>query len=507
MNKFLKGLKESLQINRDSVALIDENNQFTYFEVDRLSSLLAAEITQYTKGGTEKPVIIFMERSVYFVVSILAILKAGCFYIPIERPFPSERLRLIKEEVNCNIFIIDNKSLDDLRGIEFQDELFIINPLTVTKTVSIQQWQDKTDDYNLCYTIYTSGTTGKPKGVCIQYDSLYNLVQSLYEVIYRDIPKYSRVALIASFSFDASVKQIFCSLYFGHTLVISDKDTKYFGRKLLNFYKKWSVYLSDITPTLIKNIVLQINETTKCNVQYFLIGGEVLTWECVHDFIEKIGYFPKLINLYGPTECCVDVSYYTINVTTNKFGPVPIGKSIKNVQLNLVDENGEDVGETIGELMVTGICVARGYVDQNIDKKFGVSALHGNVRTYKTGDIARREPDGNYIIFGRNDDQIKINGNRVELSEIESIIIAHPLVQACSVIFYKNKLYCLIVSKHKETLGLQKYLKQHLPKYMIPTHLLPLDSLPINQNGKIDREFLQDLIKGKTRKFILLKDW
>ncbi|MEK4510173.1 amino acid adenylation domain-containing protein [Paenibacillus sp. FSL K6-2524] len=508
MNKILKGLDESVRRHRNMLALIDENTQFTYDEVDRLSSLLAAKIVQYTQGETEKPVVIFMGRSVYFVISMIAVLKADCYYVPAEFPFPRERLDYIRRELNADIFIVDNKSYDELQGRD--GELTIINLLELSTDEKIDTTYElaNSEDHNLCYTIYTSGTTGKPKGVCIQYNSLYNLVISLYHGIYQYTPGHFRIALLASFSFDASVKQIYCSLLFGHTLVISDTDTKYFGRKLLNFYRKWDIYLTDITPTLIRNIVLQCNKSIPCNVQYFLIGGEVLTWQCVYDFIEKIGYSPKLINLYGPTECCVDVSYYYIPATNNvEHGPVPIGKAIENVQLDLIDDIGTKVTEACAELFVTGVCVARGYVHQDIDNKFGVSPLNPSVRTYRTGDIAYRDCDGNHIIVGRKDDQLKINGNRVELSEIEHTIKTHPFIQACVVLSNNNKLYCFAVSDLKESLALYDYLKDYLPSYMIPANLLFIDSLPINHNGKIDKKVFHEIIKAKDRPFLLLKDW
>ena len=508
MNKILKCLNKSVCRHGNKLALIDENIQLTYDEVNQLSSLLAEYIIELTQGEVEKPIVIYMGRSVYFVIAILAVLKSGCYYIPIEYPFPIERINFIKMDIKSNIIIVDNNTLNELKGVD--SEIKLINPLDInTEEMKCSKIiRANSHDNNLCYTIYTSGTTGYPKGVCIQYNSLYNLVMSLFDAIYKEIPDNSRVALLASFSFDSSVKQIYCSLLFGHTLVISDKGTKYFGRKLLNFYSEWNIYLTDITPTLIRNIVLQSNKSIRCTVQYFLIGGEILTWQCVNEFVEKIGYLPKLVNLYGPTECCVDVSYYNIPYTKKiERGLVPIGKAIRNVQLDLVDDKGNYVTGTIGELLVTGVCVARGYVHKDEFNKFGVSNLVPNVRTYRTGDMAYKKPDGTYIIISRKDDQIKINGNRVELSEIELALKAHPFILDCVVLFDNNKLYCFAISSRKGELGLYTYLKNRLPNYMIPTSLLILDSLPINHNGKINKKVLQDLIQTKDKQFLLLKDW
>lgn len=489
MNNLLNKLFDSINKFRDRTALDDGLKSLTYLELDTQSTILAKKIIEITNDQLEIPVIIYMERSINFIVSILAVLKAGCYYIPVEYPSPKERLLNIIKDSNCSILLCDRQDIVSI----YQMNIICYSAFLEEK-VDTENIFPKANNQNLCYAIYTSGTTGKPKGVCIQYDSLFNLIEALNQKIYCNIPECSRIAVVSSFSFDASVKQIFCCMLFGHTLVICDKNSKYFGRKLLSFYKKQKIFLTDITPTLMNNIILQNNSYNKCDVQYFLIGGENLSWSTVYSFINKLGYQPHLINLYGPTEACVDVSSYELPLVKNnqqEKGYVPIGTSIANIKLDLLDEFGSITQNNQGELMISGLGVARGYMTHPMNN-FGIHPEFPDMRTYRTGDLACRE-NGIYKIIGRVDDQVKVHGNRVELSEIAYTIKTHPAIKECFVFYENKKIYCFIQKSNKKMIDLYTYLLKYLPPYMIPHGAYMLKKFPINDNGKIDKVKLKQI--------------
>lgn len=500
MNSLLNKLIEGMQKYSEEIAVKCNDVEISYQKLNANSLKIANKINTIIVG-TENPIIIYMERGVDFVVSIMGVLRSGNYYIPIEKPYPKERIKHIIKETGSKVILVDNSFSNellelnnDIRFIEYEN---IINEeINEGNLYSLENIPTN----NLCYAIYTSGSTGTPKGVGIQYDSLIHLIGELEKIIYSNINYHINVALVASLSFDASIKQIFCALLCGHTLVIVDVSTKQFGRKLVNFFNNNNIYLSDMTPTILRNILLQSRESLCIRIRYFLIGGEVLFWEDLKKLFKKIDYNPIIINLYGPTECCVDVSAYKLELNTEPIqeGVVSVGKPLGLIKTKILKENGKEAeANENGELIVYGVCVSRGYINHK-SKSFGFDEKL-NMKYYHTGDKAYKNEEGLIYIEGRLDDQIKIYGNRVQLKEIEIIINNNCKVKDCSIVFYKNTLYCFFVpNDNKEKFcitGLEKF----LPYYMIPKYGIPIKSIPINKNGKVDKQLLISYIKqGKT---------
>lgn len=334
--------------------------------------------------------------------------------------------------------------------------------------------------------MYTSGTTGKPKGVKITYENLMNLIKSFEKIIYHNYDEHINVAVIAPFSFDASVKQIYCSLYYGNSLIIANNIDKCIGRKLVDFWNKNNINITDITPSYIE-IILQSRKKIKSIV--FLIGGESLHWNKVEQLRKLTDGTCSIINLYGPTECCVDVAYNIIADETNKkYGTVPIGIPLENTYLKIKDENGVDICKRgkKGELCIIGKQVGAGYINKN---KGGYYKERGN-NAYKTGDIAFYDENWEIHIIGRKDNQIKINGNRVELEEVKYVFQKVTKIEEVIVCFdnISRKIICFINNKEKQ-LSYKEVVKEmsiYINKYMIPNKIVRVEYFPLNENGKPD---------------------
>lgn len=436
----------------------------------------------------EKVIIIYMNRSIEFIIAMLAIISSGYYYIPLEKPVPLERLKYIINDSKCKLIITDNREEINVNGVKIID---------CSNRYKSREFEIIKEKKRLVYAMYTSGTTGKPKGVKITYENLMNLIKSFEKIIYHNYDEHINVAVIAPFSFDASVKQIYCSLYYGNSLIIANNIDKCIGRKLVDFWNKNNINITDITPSYIE-IILQSRKKIKSIV--FLIGGESLHWNKVEQLRKLTDGTCSIINLYGPTECCVDVAYNIIADETNKkYGTVSIGIPLENTYLKIKDENGVDICKRgkKGELCIIGKQVGAGYINKN---KGGYYKERGN-NAYKTGDIAFYDENWEIHIIGRKDNQIKINGNRVELEEVKYVFQKVTKIEEVIVCFdnISRKIICFINNKEKQ-LSYKEVVKEmsiYINKYMIPNKIVRVEYFPLNENGKPDIKKMLSMIKEK----------
>jgi amino acid adenylation domain-containing protein/non-ribosomal peptide synthase protein (TIGR01720 family) len=392
---------------------------------------------------------------------------------------------------------------------------------------------------DLAYIIFTSGSTGRPKGVVLENRNVANLVHGLNERIYKHQDHHRKVCLVSPYMFDASVKQIFGALLLGYPLHVVPEEARLDGSKLLEFYKKYQIDISDGTPTHLR-LLSEFDRLgfSGLNVTQFLIGGEPLTGSAADQFLGKFRQTaPRIINVYGPTECCVDSAAFAVgkeDLPCAGMDTVPIGTPMPNHQVYIVDSQNrlQPVGAA-GELCIAGDGVARGYLnhpeltaekfDQDLwdyqdyhdenykqafkQKFFGGSrgailqkSPPGRRRLYKTGDLARWLPDGNIQFLGRLDHQVKIRGFRIELEEIESRLMRHKDIREALVAVKENpdkdKYMCAYYVPEKGltlTISeLRDYLSEELPEYAIPSYFLKLKKVPVTSHGKVDRGALPE---------------
>lgn len=508
---FIAKFNSNISLFGDMEAVRFDEERISYSELDKKSNIVALFLQK--ENPNNSPVLIYQNRGINFIVSILAVIKCGGCYIPVEAPYPCERLKTIISDSNATIILSEERLLSELTMLSgsnsFIDIANIFSEYSEPNDSCSFNYCEAADD-NPVYIMYTSGSTGVPKGVMISYGNLLNLICSFYDIVYSEFVSPINVALISSFSFDASVKQIFCSLFYGHTLCIAKKETKYFGRKLNNFYCNNNIILSDGTPSHLTILCAQKHKNGS-PVQYFLIGGENLRWHTLKMLVDTIEYFPIVVNLYGPTECCVDISYNYINLAnvdfTIKEGVVPIGKTLPNNIILILDENKKDItysGET-GELCVLGKQVGLGYIG-DVSENFSWNDDY-NMHMYKTGDLGKFTDNG-FIIDGRKDRQVKVNGNRIELEEIENAILTYNVNLYTYVSLEKDKktgrevLIAYIFDNKKivqDEAKVKMYLQQVLPPYMIPSKFVIIDDFPINENGKKDIRLIKERIKYEKK--------
>ncbi|MGB8192955.1 MAG: amino acid adenylation domain-containing protein [Chitinophagaceae bacterium] len=490
----------------------NDGKQLSYKELQEKSNALAAYLQQHTSIESNDKISLLTGRSPEMIIGIMGILKAGAAYVPIEISYPIDRIEYMLDQANCKVVVTTEQiDLPKHRTIFIEDAL---------KGHSIFKKRAILPDAS-AFVIFTSGSTGKPKGVEVSHRAIVNLVAGLQKDIYHNYSKCLKIALGASYVFDASVQQIFACLLNGHSLYIVPGNIKQSGHDLLEYLIKNKIDVTDGTPAHISMLVdADIGEVPE--VKHYIIGGEALPKQLVKKFYALFGNktveLPLISNVYGPTECCVDATHFAVypNQLEN-YDTIPIGKPMANRYTYILDEQLKPVPIGVwGELYIGGEGLAKGYVNLpgQTAEFFTPNPFKKNERVYKTGDICRWLHDGNIAYMGRNDNQVKIRGYRIEPGEIENVLLQHPGVKEAVVLAKQDKsqnqyLVAYIVSA--EEIGvplLFSHLKRSLPDYMHPAHFVQLEKLPVNTNGKIDRAALLSLNDEelKTRNIYVAPD-
>lgn len=475
-------------------------NRLSYLELDQKANCVAHMLMD--KGiGKDSIVGILVKRSVNMIVGIMGILKAGAAYMPISDEYPKNRIQYMMEDSKATIVLTENVLKEQ---VCYVNHVVCIDNDELYKNYSNERLVNTTDSRDLAYVIYTSGTTGKPKGVMLENRSVVNLIYSLYDKVYQRYEGDLKIALIAPYIFDASVKQIFASLLLGHTLHIIPEEARVDGELLLDYYIANSIDISDGTPIHLSILSNCSQEQLRLiPIRCFLIGGEALHNGIVESILGKCNRNDKtldIVNVYGPTECCVDATSYLIN-QDNCNEDIVIGKPLNNVRLYVLDKYQKIVPIGIpGELYISGDGVARGYMNsQELTRSaFMEDCYHEGMRMYRTGDLVKWTEEGTIKYLGRIDHQVKIRGFRIELGEIEKQLLKHKDIKEAVVLArdndFDNKYLCAYLTADSKISidEIRRYLLEELPEYMIPSYFVQLDQLPVTTNGKVDRKLLPE---------------
>ena len=486
-----------------ATALIFEGKELTYHQLNEQANQLA----HYLRAKGLQPdslVPVCMERGMDMIVSVLAIIKAGGAYVPIDPDYPEERISYMLQEINASLILTSQQSKNLLNNTSA--ELIIVDRLQ--EQLSNQQTENLANNtlpQNLVYVLYTSGSTGRPKGVKMPMSAMVNLLhwqQQQFDKNHRTVLQF------ASLSFDVSFQEIFSTLCFGNTLCLISAERRKDAEEIIADIQQYGITHLFLPYIVFKTIAGQLIQDSQkaTTLQQVIVAGEQLKLtEEIQQYLQQSQV--TLINQYGPTEAHV-VSSYIINTKEPLPLLPPIGKPIANTRLYILDDYMQPVPQGVaGGLYIGGVQVARGYLNQpELTKEKFISdpfAHKEGARLYHTGDLAKWLADGNIEYLGRKDDQVKIRGFRIELGEVESVIQQSPLVSQVAVLAKSDsngnkRLVSYVVTKEAfDREALVSYAKTKLPDYMVPSLWVPMESLPVNKNGKIDRKNLPDPDAGE----------
>ncbi|HEY3872695.1 MAG TPA: amino acid adenylation domain-containing protein [Actinocrinis sp.] len=453
----------------DAPAVSFEGESVTYAELNARANRLAHHLIG-AGVGPESIVGVRRQRSIELVVALLAILKSGGAYLPLDPDYPADRLTYMCDDAGATIVLTDiEPSLTDGESAE--------NPAVATRL-----------DHP-AYVIYTSGSTGRPKGVVVSHRSIVNRLCWMQDAYGLD--GTDRVLQKTPFSFDVSVWEFFWPLLTGAALVVARPGGHRDPQYLAGLIAAEQVTTLHFVPSMLRAFLAEPLEPLP-SVRRMICSGEALPADLVARAHERIGC--ELHNLYGPTEAAVDVTA----ALCAPGAPVTIGRPIANTRTYIVDSALRPVPIGVpGELLLGGVQLARGYLNRPAltSERFVPDPFSrsGGQRLYRTGDLARYLPDGSIDYLGRLDHQVKIRGNRIELGEIEAVLGEQPSVSAAAVSVHEGQLVGYLVAgtgTEVAAADLASFLCDRLPESMIPSHWVVLDALPLTTSGKIDRNAL-----------------
>ena len=499
-------VERHFEISADKVALAHGSKSITYQElalkVDCLTAILKKEGVNVGDVVT-----IMMDRSIEMVIAFLSVMKMGAAYLPVSKDLPVDRISYMVSNSHSLHLISTRRESSEIRHILKEGEIDTINKVFIdaddlTKVEYLPLFLPETDQQNTAYIIYTSGSTGRPKGVMISHEAIVNHMHWMESAFdWRSDDVFIQKTAV---TFDASVWEFFLPLMMGNQLVLSANSDHTDPELLVSEILQNNVTVLQGTPTLLEYLNKQ-GAFEKCgSLRWLFSGGEALKVSTASAIKKHLN--GRLINLYGPTECAIDATYYEYKENLS-CEIVPIGKAIYNMVPMILDTNGELLPDGfIGELCFAGYGVAKGYINQEelTEKSFLSDKTVFVNRYYKTGDLARKDHDGNIHYMGRKDQQLKIRGVRIEAGEIEGTLESFDGVIQVGVILSDNKLIAYFEStKEVNVTELKKHASVRLPAYIIPAHFVQLDELPKTQSGKLDRRKLQMLGVPKITKEVI----
>jgi amino acid adenylation domain-containing protein len=491
----------------DAVAVVFENEQLTYRELNHRANQLAHYLQQL-KVMPDTLVAMYLDRSLEMVISILAILKAGAAYLPVDTVYPKERLAFMLADSQAPV-LLTQQSLSENLPEHDAHTIYVDSDWEVIAQEDIQNSVRSVSPNNVAYVIYTSGTTGKPKGCMITHHNVTRLFEATQE--WYNFDKNDIWTLFHSYAFDFSVWELWGALIYGGRLVVVPYLTSRSPEQFYELLKQERVTVLNQTPSAFGQLI-QVEErlgvTPDLALRLVIFGGEALELHSLEPWFERHGdQVPQLVNMYGITETTVHVTYRPITLSDlqNASGSV-IGVPIPDLQLYILDRHLQPVPIGVsGEMYVGGAGLAKGYLNRHelTEERFILNPFNstpGN-RLYKTGDLARFLPNRDIEYLGRVDHQVKIRGFRIELGEIETVLDQHPDIQTAVVIVREDtpgdkRLIAYIKKQSADKVlsngELRQYLQKKLPDYMIPAFFVKLDEFPLTRNGKIDRKRLPE---------------
>lgn len=481
----------------DAVAVESDSHQITYSELDSVSTSLALELSD-AGVGPETYVPVCLDRSAEMVIGMLGILKAGAAYVPLDPAYPQARIQQVLRSTNASVVLTSSQ--------------FPFNDASL-RAFDLDSWRPQrtkpsfriaVDTENAAYVITTSGSTGDPKGVVVSHRAAVNhmhWMQSEYPLAAGD-----SVLQKTPFGFDASIWEFFAPLFAGARLVMARPHGHQDPHYLWDTVRSRQITTLQLVPSQLRMLLDADSESQWHGLRRLFCGGEALPTALVKRFQHRCD--AEVINLYGPTEATIDASHHRCSRALDDRPTVSLGRPVDNTLLVVTNEHQSPVPlGAVGELLIGGQSLSRGYLGQPglTAEKFVPDSRSGasGERLYRSGDLVSPQSSGRLEYHGRSDGQAKIRGHRIELSEIELSLAEHPAIESASVdVRQRGQSESLIgfvvpINQAPNAADLRSFLLERLPEHMVPAVFVELDSLPLNSNGKLDRNALPQLDEGR----------
>lgn len=500
-SNILDCLEKTVEAYPDKTAIIDENRSITYQELRNLALNYANRIC----GMIEKqqPVMILAEKSCQTLAAMFGIIYAGGFYVNVNPEQPAERIHKILTSLEPAVVLVEEKSLELLKASGVNQTILILEDCaSVTKEEEkLLEIRKGMTDSDLLYGIYTSGSTGTPKGIVVSQKAVMQFIQhftELFEITDQDI-----IGNQAPFDFDVSVKDIYSTITTGATLVLIPRA--YFSNptRLIDSLceNKVTTLIWAVSALCLISSMKGLDYRIPDQVRKVIFSGEVMPVKQLQRW-QKALPETTFVNIYGPTEITCNCTYYKIERSFSSEEKIPIGEPLPGRIILLLDEKKQIITEpgSEGEICVAGESLSEGYYhnpEQTREKFIDYEIEQGNVqKLYCTGDLGYYGETGELYFSGRKDFQIKHMGHRIELEEIERMIMGiGDITRACCVF---DEAHNKLIAYYTGTTApeeVRTLLKAKIPLYMIPNKLIPVEKMPLTKNGKIDRKFFA--VKGK----------
>lgn len=487
----------------DKLAFANENEGLTFKQVYDQSRAIGSFL--YNKGFYNKPIVVFMKKHPNTIAAFFGTIYSGNYYVPLDEEMPSHRIELIFKTLNPKAIICDEETVGLVDNFNFQGDTYLYSEISKSPIdeEALFKIRDKQIDTDPIYIVFTSGSTGVPKGVMACHRSVIDYIEHLCEVL-----KFDQDTVFGNQTplyFDACLKEVYPTLKYGATTYIIPKQLFMFPIKLVEFLNQFKINtVCWVVSALTMISAFRTFDTViPEHLRTIAFASEVFP---IKQFNRWKAALPntRFINLYGPTEVTGICCYYEVDREFGVDETMPIGRPFKNTDIILLDDEDKvpPLGEQ-GEICVRGTCLTLGYYKnkEKTDEAFVQNPLNDLYPEliYRTGDIGKYNQRGELEFVSRKDFQIKHMGHRIELGEIEVIVNMHPEVSTACCIFDNDKkkivLYYVGSTDIKEV---TTYIKEKLPRYMVPNVVKQLDEMPLTPNGKINRNLLKEqYLQGK----------
>ncbi len=482
----------------EKTAISDTNKKYTYRELYSSAKKFAYLISTHNLQNC--PIGVIANHNVETIAMFLGVLYSGNFYVPIDPDMPTPKMQMIISDSDFEIILGLDKNQDIISQVNFSKAFYTESATDCVNDSSFQPAQITGE--TPAYMVYTSGSTGVPKGVVKSHSAVISFVEAFTDTF--DFTQDEVIGNQTPFFFDASAKDIYLMLKLGCTMEILPSTLFSLPPELIDYINEKKVTYACWVPTAL-SIVAQLNPFSLVvpqTLKKVFFVGEVMQIKHLKTWVNTLPHI-KYVNLYGSSETAGVCCYYEVKPSDLERLALPIGKVFSNCRINLIDDNGKiiDKPNQIGEMFVVTEALAIEYFNdrEKTEKAFQHRDFGcGMERCFKTGDLAYYDEDNNLIFASRTDFQIKHMGHRIELGEIEAVCTKLDIISHCCCLYDLNKKKIVLICKTAPNVSvsaqeIKSILKNHLSSYMVPGKVVVVDELPLNANGKIDRQKLRAL--------------